>query len=301
MLERIVVPLDGSMTAEAILPHLRRILHRKDAEVVLVRAVVPPPMENSLEVAEAGLAAAREYLLGKQETLEQAGVRVKSVVRVGSPLGLILDVVEEEKATMIAVATHGASGLPRLLLGSVAEQVLRKSPVPVLVVRPFWSYELLSAGGTERTPIRTVLLPVDGSELSTESLPAVAQLSELFESRVVLLRVLEPKKHEPITPADRADAEAQLRALAGALGKQGVETACMIREGEPTEEILKAIPTEGVDLVAMTTHGRGGLNRAITGSVTERILRQAKVPLLVTRNAASPRGAKREEVAKTAR
>jgi nucleotide-binding universal stress UspA family protein len=258
-------------------------------------------MENSLELAEAGVGAAREYLYGKKEALEQAGVRVKSIVRVGSPLGLILDVVTEEKATMIAMATHGASGIPRLLMGSVTEGVLRKSPVPVLVVRPFWSYELLSLGGTEKKPIRTVLLAVDGSDRSKESLPAVAQVCELFESRVLLMRVLETKKHQPVPPEERAEAEAQLKTLSELLGKKGVETARLIQEGDPTEEILKAVEAQGIDLLALTTHGRGGLNRAITGSVTEKILRQAKVPLLVTRNAGVAAEMKRADAAKVAR
>jgi nucleotide-binding universal stress UspA family protein len=288
MMERMVVPLDGSMTAEAILPHLRRILYRKDAEVILVRAVVPPPMENSLELAEAGQAAAREYLLAKQDALETAGVRVKSVVRVGSPVGVILDVVDEEKATMIALATHGAGGIPRLLMGSVTEGILRKAAVPVLAVRPFWSYDLLAAGGTERQPIRNVLLPVDGSALSLESIPSVVQVCDLFESRVVLLRILELKKQQAPTSAERAEAEAQLKTLEGLLGKQGVETVSLLREGDPTEEIVKAVQSQDVDLIAMTTHGRGGLTRAITGSVTEKVLRQVRVPMLVTRNASVP-------------
>jgi len=287
MMERMVVPLDGSMTAEAILPHLRRILYRTDAEVILVRAVVPPPMENSLELAEAGRAAAREYLLAKQDALEQAGVRVKSVARIGSAVGVILDVVDEEKATLIALATHGASGIPRLLMGSVTEGLLRKSAVPVLAVRPFWSYDLLAAGGTEHQPIRNILLPVDGSDLSLESVPSVVQVCDLFESRVVLLRVLEMKKHQAPAPAERAEAEAQLKQLEGLLGKQGVETVSLLREGDPTEEILKAVQSQDIDLIAMTTHGRGGLTRAITGSVTEKLLRQAKVPMLVTRNASA--------------
>jgi hypothetical protein len=69
MLERIVVALDGSLTAEAVLPHVRRILHRQDSEIVLVRAVVPAPVENSILVADAATGAARSYLAGIQERL----------------------------------------------------------------------------------------------------------------------------------------------------------------------------------------------------------------------------------------
>src|SRR6185295_17616716 len=111
MLERIIVALDGSLTAEAVLPHVRRILHRQDAEIILVRAVVPAPVENTILIADAAMGAARSYLTGVQERLEREGVRVSSEVRTGSAVGVILDVVEDRKATMIAMATHGATGL----------------------------------------------------------------------------------------------------------------------------------------------------------------------------------------------
>ena len=282
MIERIVVPLDGSLTAEAILPQVRRVLYRNDSEVILVRAVNPPMSENAVEVVEAELAAAREYVLGQLERLEKAGVRARYVVRIGSPVGVILDIVEEQKATMIAMATHGSTGLKRLLFGSVAEGLIRKSPVPVLLVRPFWSYELVPALRPEHAPVRNVLLPVDGSDLSLEALPGVIEFADLFEARVVLLHVLEEKNGNPAE--EKAEAEKQLKAIAKAIEKKGVETALLIERGDPVEQILKAVRFHGIDLLAMTTHGRSGLSRAVTGSVTEKVLRQAKVPVLVRRN-----------------
>ena len=161
MIERIVVPLDGSLTAEAILPQVRRLLYRKDSEVILVQAVIPPPVENSLAIAEAQLEAARQYMFGQKERFEKSGVRVTFEVRIGAAVGVILDVVQEQKATMIALATHGGTGISRLLFGSVAEGILRKSPVPVLLVRPFWSYDLVPPGAPEHRPLRNLLLPVD--------------------------------------------------------------------------------------------------------------------------------------------
>jgi len=292
MIERIVVPLDGSLTAEAILPQVRRVLYRNDSEIILVRAVVPPAVENSMLIAEAELGAAREYVLGQADRLERSGVRVKHVVRIGSPVGVILDVVEEQKATMIALATHGESGLKRLLFGSVSEGVLRKSPVPVLLLRPFWSYELVPAGSPEQRPIRNLLLPVDGSDLSLEALPGVIEFADLFETRVVLLRVLEEKKGKAPSEGEKADAEKQLAAMAKSLGKKGVETLCLVEKGEPVELILQAVRFHEIDLIAMTTHGRSGLSRVVTGSVTEEILRKATVPLLVTRNAGAQKSKK---------
>jgi nucleotide-binding universal stress UspA family protein len=285
MIEKIVVPLDGSLTAEAILPQVRRVLYRNDSEVILVYAVEPPALEHTLPLVEAQIGAAREYVLGQQERLERAGVRAKHVVRVGSPYRVILDVVEEHKATMIALATHGYSGVKRFLFGSVAEEVLRGSPVPVLLVRPFWSYELTPPGNTEHRAIRNLLLPVDGSDRSLAALPGVIELADLFETRVVLLRVLEETKGQPIPEAERAQAEDQLRAMAKTIEEKGVETVRLVERGDPAEIILNAVRFYGIDLIAMSTHGRTGLSRAVTGSVTESVLRRATVPLLVTRNA----------------
>lgn len=284
MIERMVVPLDGSLTAEAILPHVRRVLYRNDSEVILVRAVVPPPVENSMAIAEAQMAAAREYIVGQAERLERAGVRVRHVVRIGSPIGVVLDVVEELDGTMIALATHGASGVQRFLFGSVAEGIVRKSPVPVLLLRPFWSYDLVPPGGADHRPIRNLLLPVDGSDRSLEAIPPVVEFADLFETRVVLLRVLETKKGKPATASEKAEAEKQLKALAKGIEKKGVETLSLVESGEPVDQILKAVRFHEIDLIAMTTHGRTGLSRLITGSVTEKVLRQATVPLLVIRN-----------------
>lgn len=279
MIERIVVPLDGSLTAEAILPHVRRVLYRNDSEVILVRAVNPPMMENAILVAEAEIGAAREYVLAQAETLEKQGVRVSHVVRIGSPIGVVLDVVEERKATMIALATHGSTGVKRLLFGSVAEGLLRKSPVPVLLVRPFWSYDL-APRGTEQRPIRNLLLPVDGTAKPLEALAGIVELADLFDARIVLLRVLVNGERRAIEAPEKAEADRQLAELAALIEKKGVETVRLVELGEPVDQILKAVASQGIDLIAMPTHGRTGLSRAVAGSVTEEVLRRATVPIL---------------------
>lgn len=277
MIEKIVVPLDGSMTAEAILPQVRRLLYRKDSEVILVSAVEPPPVEGAMLLTDAMLAAAREYLLGKVESLQRQGVRVRHIERFGSPAGVILDVVEETKATMIALATHGASGLKRLLFGSVAETVLRKSPVPVLLVRPFWSYEVVPPGRLDQKPIRNILLPVDGTGRARAALPGILEFAELFEARIVLLQVWEKTE---------AAAIGEMKELAERIGHAGIEAVPRVSTGDPVERILRAVGEQEIDLIAMVPHGRSGLARIRKGSVTEEVLRKAEVPILVTTVAA---------------
>jgi len=297
MIERILVPLDGSRVAEQILPHLRRLLHRRDAEVILVRAAVPPPMENGVLIADALLAAAKEYLIGTQDHLRDQGARVRSVVQVGSPAGVILDVAEQERATMIALATHGETGLKRLLAGSVAEAVIRRSPVPVLVVRPFWSYELLPnrTDGEELQPMRTLLVPMDTPEEADKLLPPVVELARLFEARVVLLHVLKTEELKHADPAARrAEEESQLARLASRLEEEKVEAEIRIAKGDPAREILEAARADEIDLIAMSTHGKSGFLRLFSSGVTEKVLRESTCPLLVV-HAPVPGTGRREQ------
>lgn len=289
MIERIVVPLDGSLAAEAILPQVRRVLHRSDSEIILVQAVPVPMVEDAIVLAEAQIGAAREYLLGQVERLEKQGVRVKHVLRIGAAVGVILEVVESEKATMIALATHGATGLKRFLLGSIAEDVIRNSPVPVLLVRPFWSYDLVPPGNPELRPIRKLLLPVDGSGLAREALPGILEYAALFDAQIVLLRILVGADRRAVEAPEKLLAEQELEELALAIEKKGVKTVRLLGTGEPVDRILKTIREQQIDLVAMATHGRAGLSRVTSGSVTEEVLRKAEVPLLVTR-VAKPAG-----------
>ncbi len=142
MYKRFLVPLDGSKTAEAIVPFVLEIAGPLDIEVVLVRVVVPIPpsvVEGTREVVvedvEARQAEAEAYLNGLAAELRDRGVRVRTVVRRGDPVTEIASVARELEADMIAMTTHGRSGLGRLLFGSVAEAVLRTTELPVLMMR----------------------------------------------------------------------------------------------------------------------------------------------------------------------
>src|SRR5690349_4797781 len=173
MIERILVPLDGSATAEAALDHLRPLLHVKDSEVLLVQVVpVLPAFEGAWAEAPQALTALQESgeaYVGKIRTrLESQGARVRSVVRVGFPAETILNLAEKEGTTLIAMTTHGRTGLSRWALGSVAEKILRASPVPVLVVRSFVrgpTGEPVFAAGKDLS-FRKILVCVDNSDLS---------------------------------------------------------------------------------------------------------------------------------------
>lgn len=142
MYKRAIVPLDGSMVAEGIIPFILEIAGPLDMEVVLLRVVVPVPpsvIEGAryveVEDPEKRRLEAEEYLAPIAVELRAKAVRVRTMVRRGEPAQEILAGAREAGADLIAMTTHGRSGLGRLLFGSVAEAVLRQAEVPVFLMR----------------------------------------------------------------------------------------------------------------------------------------------------------------------
>jgi len=151
MYNRILVPLDGSEIAEQVWPHVEALAEKFGSGVTLLRAIMPPvspvvvaPMEASvtrstaelyIEAMEAERQEASEYLSTLAERLRKRGLQVTQELHEGRAAGVILERAAAVGAELIAMTTHGRSGLERLVLGSVAEEVTRKAPCPVLLVR----------------------------------------------------------------------------------------------------------------------------------------------------------------------
>ena len=142
MYKRVVVPLDGSPVAEGMWRFIVDIAGPLDLEVVLLRVIriLQPQVTETLrsallESVEQSTADAREYLAPLAEDLRARGVRVRTEVRHGEPVDEIVDCAREAGADLIAMTTHGRSGLGRLLFGSVAEAVLRQAEIPVFLMR----------------------------------------------------------------------------------------------------------------------------------------------------------------------
>ena len=142
MYQKILVPLDGSELAECVLPHVKGLAAGCNiGEVVLLQVVEPPPAWaaegidlNAVESASIRLA--KEYLPKVQSRLAAEGIKVSSEVIVGRAGETIIEFAKQNKVDLIAIATHGRSGISRWVFGSVADRVLRSSGVPMLVVRP---------------------------------------------------------------------------------------------------------------------------------------------------------------------
>jgi nucleotide-binding universal stress UspA family protein len=267
MMRKILTALDGSKTSESILPYLETLLVTQDADVSLVRVIA--------EDLPSKRRAATEYLERIAGTLRSKGAVIDVHVLVGKTAPTIVDMAVRGGFSMILMCSRGKSGIQRLLLGSVAEAVLRLSPMPVLVVHP------LSAA-TGKLKMKRIVVPLDGSHRSGTILQHVAPLAKATGARLLFVTIVDPHAREDV-PAEvlaRTLFREQKR-----LHKMGIQTELSIRYGDPVAEILSFGGVQNADLVALSTHGRTGLERVRLGSVTESVLRRGKLPLLVYRSA----------------
>ncbi len=274
MIRNVLVALDGSPASEAVLPYLETFLRCVDADVVLAFAVpkMKPRQEKLAEV----------YLDGIAARLRKKGAQVKTEVLRGTPAAQIVRRAAEG-VDLVLMCTRGQKGLKRLAMGSVAQEVLRQSAVPVLIVRP-------PAARGAPTKFRRILVPLDGTHRSAAGLPEVTTLAKAFGATVVLFLSMPPATSTlPLPGGVISDNLVRIRKE---LQEREIDADIVIWSGDPAKSILEFASTDGADLVALTTHGRSGLDRFLAGSVAETLLVQGRVPLLVKRVSANTPHAK---------
>jgi nucleotide-binding universal stress UspA family protein len=285
-MKRILVPLDGSLLAASILPVAEEWAKEDGAEVILLRAVLAHHLPGG-DATEAEVRVVDEgetYLREVAERLERRGLkRVRWIVWYDEPAPAIAEAAARDEVDLIAMATHGRSGLSRLLLGSVAEAVVRSSRVPVLLLRGQSAWKPWVHG--------KILVPLDGSEASAAILPIVERLAGPRDLTVSLLEVIEPlpsaahaelaSQVEEMMAVRREEAERYLAKVAEPMADEGMRVEWAVKGGKAAETIATAANETRADLIAMATHGRSGLGRLLFGSVAEGVLRSAAVPILL--------------------
>ncbi len=280
-MNRILVPLDGSRLSEAILPMAEALARDYEAELLLLRALRP---QRSPEAETDAQEQAERYLAGIAREVEGRGVPgVAWKVWYAEPDRAIADAAAFHDVDLVAMSTHGRGGLSRLLFGSVAESLVRKARVPVLLVRGQLSWQAGSIG--------RILVPLDGSERSEAVLPVVERLAGPLDFVIDLLHVIEPIPQTAMSElAPRAKEIAELRSeearghlakVAASLEAKGLRARHAVREGPAADAILQYAREVVLGLIAMSTHGRSGWSRLLVGSVAERVLKAAPVPVLL--------------------
>lgn len=215
--------------------------------------------------------------------LEASGAAVSTIDEASDdPAGSIVDAAARIQPDLVAMSTHGRSGIQRWVRGSVAERVLRSCPVPLFMVNP----TTRSAGD-----IASILVPLDTSENSAAILDAMLPLAKAFGARVTLLFVDwdDPTDTPGMLERRRAERAADVtKWLSGPrerISSAGLEVQMKLAHGDVAEEIVKLAQPGEHDLLAMTTHGRSGAGRWLFGSITEKVLRECRIPVLLQRNA----------------
>ena len=295
MYHTILVPLDGSALSEGALPTASLLARRSGATLVLVRALWPSARPGSAlgqsHVRE--MEDAEAYLEAMARHLAQQGLAVEVALPQTAPVKGILAQIKARHADLVVMTTHGRSGFNRWRYGSVAEGVLRHSPVPIWLVRA-WGPVL--APVLEQVHPR-VLAPLDGSPMSEVALSHAAALADVLNGTLVLLHVLTPVRLPPdplaaevlldaLAIQDESAARQYLEGLAAHVAAEGVRVELAVRSGDAVEAILAESWASDIGLVVMATHGWTGLERLLFGSVATEILHRGACPLVVIRPSA---------------
>lgn len=311
----ILVPLDESPFAEQVLPYVQMLAPLIGARIHLLRVVTDAEQQHLMAYKPVTLhglgdwvgdrrsrehqawetlqSFAEGYLDSKAPHLRKGDVLVNCSVATGPAAEAIIKAAEQQDATLIAMATHGYSGLRRWALGSVTDRVVHTANVPVFVIRGVQESPATVA------PPRRILVPLDGSKFARQSLPLAVRLAAAAHAELLLLTVVEPTMHLFPEPAAmgptamagweavetrREQARTAIEEIAAPLREQ-YQLPITVRAvvGHIAEEIVEQATRHEMDLVVMTTHGYSGIQRWALGSIADKVLHAATVPLVLVR------------------
>lgn len=296
-LRTVLCPTDFSDVSARAETYAAALARHYDASLHLLHVDPPMPVmapygeipvdarmfEEQREVAEAELVKAGARA-------RAGGVTVETTMKGGHPAREILALADRAQADMLVIGTHGRGGVEHLLLGSVAEKIMRKAACPVLVVPP-------GAPGDSDALFSRILCPIDGSAASAHALTYALSLAQETDGHVTLLYVVEPVPAAgefgalDVEEYRRAGEEHARKVLRDAV-PDDVRTWCRLDErvatGKPSERILDAATTERADVIVMGVRGRGAIDLLAFGSTTNEVIRRAGCPVLAVHPVATP-------------
>ncbi len=301
MFKHILCPVDFSDASDHAVRYAIALARAQRADVTALHVsspplstpVLPPSGSGAMAVEDSRRMATEVAVLFEEAT--RRGIAVKAIVQEGQPAREILTQAGSLPADVIVMGTHGAGGFEHLVLGSVAEKVLRKATCPVFTVPPHAQFNA-------DAPFKSLVCAVDFSEWSLAALEEACTIAEESRGSVTAVHVIEwPWNDGPVTdadgvPAQQAAALAEYRRYQETMGRSRLETAvgeicrdrcqvcAKISHGKPYAEILCAAERQHADLVVMGVHGRTSLDVFFFGSTTHQVVRRAPCPVLTLRH-----------------
>ena len=304
-MKTILVPLDGSALAEQVLPYVQLLAPCLGAQVHLLRAI--SEVEQAARLAKVDAVPEQEaptvceqctltalcqhmdcYIASQAVRLREAGVESYADLRVGAAAIVTTESASQWPDPLIAMVTHADQGLWRWMRGSVADQLIHTTTIPMLLVR----------GRAHATPpapkLKRILVPLDGSALAQQALPLAIKLAiKLAPAQLFVLQVAAPSidaylRDYPVAAdlgrALRDQVQQTFDMVAGDLDPQAIQLTTAIALGSPAQAIAEEVAQRQIDLLVMATHAYTGLRRWRLGSVAAELLDTTTIPLLLLRS-----------------
>jgi nucleotide-binding universal stress UspA family protein len=294
---KILLPTDFSPCADRALDHALVLAARYRASLHMLHAIVlhdhdpHSPGAQFLDVAEIHQRLQDLARIEMKTSLRSRGSKLPGVVlrqrRGLSPARVILDYANEQRPDLIVMGTHGRHGLGHLLMGSVAGEVVRGAPCPVLT---FCERFRLAPSGR----MRRILVPIDFSKHASHAMEHARELASAYGARIDLLHVIEetprPAFYEvagagpsAADPVIEERARREMRRLYEAAPGPRVDVRYRVTRGKASDEIVRFAGGAGIDLLVIATHGLSGLRHWLLGSVAEQVVRRAPCPVFTVR------------------
>jgi len=270
---RILVPLDGSPTAERA-TGVAEVLARAYGATITLLSVLDPAGTSDPAGRRASETAAREYLEQVAERLRTHGEDVEAELQHGESAARIADAAHRHDADMVVMTTHGRALWQRWLVSSVTSDVIYQTTPPLIVLRPTEDWR------STHTRFATLLVALDGSSTAEQVLPYVRQLAGRFHSHVVLLSVPEG----PHLDRETAMLRRYLDSIVAGLRAEGIQASGMVEGSVPAQAILAAAAAEHADLIMMVSHGRGGVARQAyvrLGHTADGVIQETACPVFL--------------------
>ena len=300
MFDPVLVPLDGSLLAECVLPHVAAIASALDAKVILLRVLDKNQASEKAQLFDLlnwqiNKTGAKLYLEKISARLQKSGLRIETVLLEGLVAESITEYALSRGIKLIILSSHGRSGLSQWGISSVTQKIIFSAPTSVLIIR---AHQPATSGSTEGH-YKRILVPLDGSRRAENVLPMVTLLARFRQSRIHIVHVVKTPEMARQMPLTREDVELSERTIArnreeairyldqicqiSHLDGIDVETR-LLTSDNAAAALFELTDKENIGMVALSAHGYSGNNQWPYGSMVNNFILYSKVPLLVVQD-----------------
>ncbi len=292
-IKKILIPVDFSEFSDRAVKYALAVAEKFSSEIVLLHAVVlfqdDIGEEQKLEEYETWIRKHEHHINrqmnSRKQKISDRGLKVETVILRGiSSADTVLDYLKDHQFDLVVMGTHGRAGLKHLLQGSVAEKVVRLSPVPVLTVHR----------SVEDFQLKNILVPIDFSAYSKAAADSAVSLAKIFGARIDFIHVIEQEIH-PSFYASGVESIFEIDTGLGARVRENMkefladqlpsdlDKQFVVKEGKAHKEIVEYSKEHQSDIIVIATHGLTGLDYILLGSTTEKVVRWSNTPVLTVK------------------